>query len=690
MKKGYVKCRMVLLLLIGAAGGGKTLVKNMLFNEPPPPIRQSTPLAEAPIRSIAVLQAISSPTTLEWRRVTLAEVKTMVAEAVCGSAVPLADIEHPLSPPFLGTDTVHTYETALPNVCKQDPVSGSDSPIHPQSNPAEKPQTAMDESTDLSQQVELTDLSDDHTSSDVLSKSTAETFTPQKTVLDTANLTEDFVALINQSTGSRKLLEVDWVYVVDSGGQPQFSEILPVFIRNASAIAFVLKLNEQLGNRPTIEYYDKNGWKLGSSYTSALTNEQILIYYSQVIRSRQCMSSEAKSPTLFIVGTHNDLKNTCSESVNEKNQRLQDVLLSLHDNLASYNSNSILYPVNAKTPSAEDKWVTDVLRREIMKVCKDERQIPLPWFIYEQFVQQVAQDKGVSLLSTKECKAIAQELHMNEDAFNAALRYFSDLKLLLYYPQLLPNVVFCNSQVVLDKISELVEFRYRLEAMENVSGEWLQLRDYGIFRIEFLAHFDKHYVNGLFTPGDLLHLLNGLLITFPINNNECVMPCLLPRLSPDEMDNHRQLDPTSPAAPLLIKYPDQVIPSGIFILLVAFLKNSLDWNVLMDVSSGRPLCLYRNCVKFNLSTDVEVKITLMDSFYYLEVYLDAPPGVCQTVCFEIWTSIIMGLGKAADTLGYENLKPLTGFQVAGGEWINSVYDELTTAEVVVSSSQGEC
>ena len=30
------------------------------------------------------------------------------------------------------------------------------------------------------------------------------------------------VDLISQSSGSRKLLEVEWVYIVDSGGQPQF------------------------------------------------------------------------------------------------------------------------------------------------------------------------------------------------------------------------------------------------------------------------------------------------------------------------------------------------------------------------------------------------------------------------------------------------------------------------------------
>ena len=681
---------MVLLLLIGAAGSGKSHVKNLLFQLHPPLIRRSTPLAEAPIRSITVSQAISSATTMEWRRVTLGEIKSMMADAISGG-VPLA-IDCPLSPPFLDAESVHTYDTMMPQSAT--PHSRGESTILPPYESAEdhfsaidqvsdtpiKPATLhsvsmQDNSFDMSQPAYETETSaeipqvnlDNHCSGLPLKpvvKATAETlqksFVVQKP-MDIAHLAKDFLDLIGHSSGSKRFLDVDWVYVIDSGGQPQFNEILPIFIRNTSAVIFTLKINEKLGDYPMIEYYDKKGQKLGSSYTSSLTHKQILQHSSQVIQSRRYMSSKVKSPKLFIVGTHNDLKDTCPESVNDKNQWLKDALSFPHDNLASYNSNTLLYPVNAKTPSADDKEVANDLRREIMKAAKDELKVPLPWFVYEQFVQQVAQDSGVGLLSTKQCKEIAQQLHMSEDSFNAALKYFSDLKLLLYYPQLLPNVVFCNSQVVLDKISELVAFRYRLDGVEDVSDEGLQLRDYGIFKIEFLEHFDKHYVEGLFTPHDLLQLLNGLLITFPINSQEYVMPCLLSELPPEKLDDHRQLDATSPATPLLLRYRDQCLPAGIFVLSVAFLQKSLHWNLCLDVHSGKPLCLYRNCVKFHIPATVEGNVTIIDSFNYLEVHVHAPPGVCQRICCKILASVMAGLEAAADTLGYENLVPQTVF-----------------------------
>jgi len=41
-------------------------------------------------------------------------------------------------------------------------------------------------------------------------------------------------------------------------------------------------------------------------------------------------------------------------------------------------------------------------------------------------------------------------------AFDAALKYLVSLKIFLYCPTVLPNVLFCEPQVALDKINELV------------------------------------------------------------------------------------------------------------------------------------------------------------------------------------------------------------------------------------------
>ena len=46
-------------------------------------------------------------------------------------------------------------------------------------------------------------------------------------------------------------------------------------------------------------------------------------------------------------------------------------------------------------------------------------------------------------------------LIMHENVVDAALQYLDQVSAILYYPKILPNVVFADPQIVLDKISEL-------------------------------------------------------------------------------------------------------------------------------------------------------------------------------------------------------------------------------------------
>lgn len=62
--------------------------------------------------------------------------------------------------------------------------------------------------------------------------------------------------------------------IIDSGGQPQFHEVLPIFLRKMSLYAFIFKLPEDLSNYPPVEYFEK-GKKVGKSYKSKYITEQL-------------------------------------------------------------------------------------------------------------------------------------------------------------------------------------------------------------------------------------------------------------------------------------------------------------------------------------------------------------------------------------------------------------------------------
>ena len=87
---------------------------------------------------------------------------------------------------------------------------------------------------------------------------------------------QKLVQLVEKSKGSKRFLELQRIHFIDSGGQPQFHEVLPAFIRNTTATIFVMKLSERLDEHPLIEYYDRNGELCGKSYSHALSNDQML------------------------------------------------------------------------------------------------------------------------------------------------------------------------------------------------------------------------------------------------------------------------------------------------------------------------------------------------------------------------------------------------------------------------------
>jgi len=198
---------------------------------------------------------------------------------------------------------------------------------------------------------------------------------------------------------------------------------------------------------------------------------------------------------------------------------------------------------------------------------------------------------------------VAHNLNFSEEEFDAALQYFDELNLCLYYPDVLPDVVFSDPQVPLDKASELVQHSYRLREakqgkksqgpQEALEAKWLKFRDQGIVCREFLEKFPKHYRDKLFTPTHLLQLFNHLLIFAPLTKDEHFMPSLLQMLPPEELDK-QHAPSSSPVAPLIIHFPHGWPRNGIFCCLVVFLINHGKWQVILP-GTGSPILIAINC-----------------------------------------------------------------------------------------------
>ena len=86
-----------------------------------------------------------------------------------------------------------------------------------------------------------------------------------------------------ESTELKGLLVSHSIHLVDSGGQPQFHDIVSIFIPELSGLISVFKLNEYLGIHGEVAFYEE-GILTNDPYESHYTNEQVIRHDLQVIQ----------------------------------------------------------------------------------------------------------------------------------------------------------------------------------------------------------------------------------------------------------------------------------------------------------------------------------------------------------------------------------------------------------------------
>ena len=652
----------------GAAGSGKSHTMYLALNEDPPDVRQSTGLVE-PVRALSTVVGASSSESgsLEWSRVDEDKLLGIVAGATSvANAKEQPEVQTAVqtspSPPAHST-SLESLDTSLP------PATSHDMPTQEQPERTDISGTSLALATPTPQ--------DRHTQEQPESSSEADIYTSEQvSKSEQASHTEvvdellvKLAGLLKKPVGKRRVTKLEFLYFLDSGGQPQFHELLPSFIPNLSTILFVLKLSEKLSQCPVIEYYKKG--KSLCSYQSPYSHVQILKHCIRALQPEKRSTESGSSPHIAVLGTHKDLESLCEEETREeKNQQLLDLLQPrFGDRLIFYDRlKELIYPVNARNPSQEDRAVAGDLREATIRSSAPKPvQIPLPWFMLEQLLRKVAKERGTGIMHIDECRKTASSLHIKPSAFDAALKYLVSLFVFLYYPTVLPDAVFCVPQVFLDKINELVQCRHILCGSSSTlpgsaestntrglsGGRWLRFQNYGVFQ-EKLLHdraFSRHYDKDLFTPADFLKLLESLLIVGKVNttdiHTEYVMPSLLFELESDKLDKHRCNPQSSPAAPLLVHFPGEWPTSGVFCSLVSSLLSTQDWEVMTD-SRNKPTCLYRNCFQFE-HPRMPGSITLIDSFDrgYFEVHVNAPLEECRKYCPEIQRSVLAALPPKA-------------------------------------------
>ena len=333
--------------------------------------------------------------------------------------------------------------------------------------------------------------------------------------------------------------------IIDSGGQHQFHEILPIFLQRLAFYIFVFRLCDELSSRPVVEFY-VDGKQVGTPFTSAQTTEQLLQHCARSMHSHRCSSGNvSECPRIMILGTHLDEEEKSMETREEKNKKILRLLLPTIQKQIIYHNvftSEVIFPLNAVNPGRQEQ---DIIER-ICEVLLEESSIPtadipLRWFALEILLGEMTKALQRGVLSRQECfTAAVDKFHFKGDAaeFDAAIHYLHELSVLLHYPNILSGVVFADPQVILDKVTELVLTQVSI-ASRAWSNDWHNFYKYDLVTVKFLSQdeFSKHYVSGLFEVEDLIQLFKKPLIFATFIDNQLFVP-VLRNLDKEDVDKY--------------------------------------------------------------------------------------------------------------------------------------------------------
>ena len=390
----------------------------------------------------------------------------------------------------------------------------------------------------------------------------------------------------------------------------------------------------------------------------------------------QGLHKEENRSKIIVVGTHKDLLHECGETPGDKDDVLKKIASPHFDDDVVYcneSMNDVLFQMNTKTPNDQDKKEAGKIRTSVHKVATYHK-IPIWWFILQRILEALAEKLNRKVLTKEECAHVSKTLGFTEGELEAALSFLDKLNIFLYKKKILPDLIFTDAQVPLDKLSALVEKQYCLKVAEKAPAKATDVatsgckafRDKGIVTVEFLKEFKKHYVNGIFTANHFITLLEKLLIVSKLSKTKYFFPAILNCTGESQI-----IDCLTAASgiisPLVVEFPTGWAPPGVFCCSVCHLQTQAGWEIKKPTkrdntkaSEETPVnYISRNSITFTKRGRLG-SVTLIDNFSFFAICVNVDIRKisgedlvrhCETIKSEVFDAVKVGLRNThhADT-----------------------------------------
>lgn len=446
--------------------------------------------------------------------------------------------------------------------------------------------------------------------------------------------------------------------IFDTGGQPEFHEILPALIFGPVIVIVVFKLTLSLRQRYTIEYVSPDGTK-SSPYVTSLTHEEVIFRSLGSIASLRNSTSEwgleklsiadQSTSSAFLVATHKDLVN--DDQVAKINDELKKKIKSsshlLNSNIVQFSgseADSCIFPLDTREGDISKlrTAISDVMKRQFFQ-CP----LQISWYMFSIKLQE---SKKKHFLYDA-CFKLADSCGIaDEDEFKKVLWFLHyRVGIIMYYPTVngLENVIFTDLQFVFNRITKLIINCFtNNEEVRNVSVVH-NFQNNGTFTKSALDELCARDKGDPLTFDRLVALLEHLYVVAPMENQEYFMPCALKPVEISSAIDNQNYDKISS---LLITFDCGYVPVGVFCCLIVYILSSSIWT--LAKKEGH----YRNKMTFIIGKYYDVVILLCHPTY-LEVQVQ-PQYKLRDECDvtelieDIFENVNTGLQKIMESLRY--------------------------------------
>ena len=462
------------------------------------------------------------------------------------------------------------------------------------------------------------------------------------------------------------LFKLQIILFLDSGGQPQFHEVVAAFSHNVSLVLVFIKLNKRLDALVTNAFTDEEGEWFTEQCPSLLTNEQMVVQFVHTMMCKPVAGSEGMHTRFMVIGTHRDLMHECDETLAQKNERLASLFLPALEEHLVMNGNDIIFAVNAKNPDKNDEKCFDLIREKVADLSGAlDVDTPIVFLALMNDVNKYAEEQRKKVVSMEECQTIAGRLKMERQSLEAALIFFNQMSVWMYMPSVLPGVVFVDPQMPLDSINRIVQYSFRVGggAIPGLAANECRLWKEGVVTSEMLKGevFHACFVKGLFEADDALKLYEKLYIVAPLNEKEFIMPAMLQTVAEKDMERYMPA-PSEHVAPLFLHFHMSRIAKGVFCSTHTCMRSKYGWTTSYTMVKGMkvPVCLFRNAVQLQ-HPKKPYKVTFVHAVTHFAVYLTAPQADLPSVCPEIRDMLLDGVDSAANAFRFKNSRASVAF-----------------------------